>query len=506
MKKRTARTTFSQGSQQSCPATSALARETFNRLEQWLYSEEVSTMGLSGVELGEELRGRELLRLLLQAHIEGRGDGYVGAGIDVFERGDLAKAARYSQKRMQTRKLVTIFGEIYIRRIGYGKRRKISIHPLDEQLQLPGQRYSYELQRRLVKKAVQGPFDEAVDGLYEATGVTVPKRTAEKMVIEASKDFDRFYACRQGDDGKETGPVLVGSVDGKGIPMIKSELAAKKVRRTKGQKAQKKKMATVAAVFTQYPRIRTAQEVVESLFNPQEARKKQRNKTVKPERKRVWASLAAGKDAFISDVNEEMNRRDPDGKKLQVVVTDGERALQIRVVRIIKDATLVLDLLHVLEKLWIVAHTLHGEGSEKAEHFVRQRALRILKGQVSQVVKGIRLIATKRKLKGDKHKKLNGVADYFYRNRSRMCYDDYLAKGLPIASGSVEGACKNLIKDRMERSGMRWGRQMAEAMVKMRAAYLSGDFDEYWQYHLEQDQERLYPKNRWKPTISVVPK
>ena len=45
-----------------------------------------------------------------------------------------------------------------------------------------------------------------------------------------------------------------------------------------------------------------------------------------------------------------------------------------------------------------------------------------------------------------------------------MRYDEYLARGLPIASGPVEGACKNLIKDRMERSGMRWTPRMAEAM------------------------------------------
>ena len=99
--------------------------------------------------------------------------------------------------------------------------------------------------------------------------------------------------------------------------------------------------------------------------------------------------------------------------------------------------------------------------------------------QLTNLRKGIRLSATTRKLIENKRKKLRGVADYFYRNRSRMRYDDYLAKGLPIASGSVEGACKNLIKDRMERSGMRWGRKMAEAMVKMRAVYLSGDFNKY---------------------------
>ena len=110
---------------------------------------------------------------------------------------------------------------------------------------------------------------------------------------------------------------------------------------------------------------------------------------------------------------------------------------------------------------------------------MRERALQILRGNVSQVVKGLRQIVTKRKLKGNKREKLLAAANYFYRNKSRMRYNDYLDQGLPIASGSVEGACKNLIKDRMERSGMRWSAQMAEGMVKMRATYLSGDFDEY---------------------------
>ena len=77
-----------------------------------------------------------------------------------------------------------------------------------------------------------------------------------------------------------------------------------------------------------------------------------------------------------------------------------------------------------------------------------------------------------------------------------MRYDEYLAQGLPIATGSVEGACKNLIKDRMERSGMRWTKSMAEAIVKLRALYLSGDFDSYWAFHIIRDQERLNPAGR----------
>ncbi|HLK63564.1 MAG TPA: hypothetical protein VKU19_09000 [Bryobacteraceae bacterium] len=101
---------------------------------------------------------------------------------------------------------------------------------------------------------------------------------------------------------------------------------------------------------------------------------------------------------------------------------------------------------------------------------------------MSQVVKGLRQSITKRSYSGAKRKTLQGVADYLYRNRTRMRYHQYLANGWPIASGPVEGAYKNLIKDRMGRSGMRWTEQMAEAIVQLRAIYPFQDFDRYWQF------------------------
>ena len=111
----------------------------------------------------------------------------------------------------------------------------------------------------------------------------------------------------------------------------------------------------------------------------------------------------------------------------------------------------------------------------------------------------MRQSATKRRRRGQRRKAVEVAAGYWYRNRRHMRYHAYLQQGWPIATGVVEGACKNLVKDRMERSGMRWTRQMAEAMLKLRATYLSGDFEEYWGFHLQQDQEQLHPPGRWRP-------
>ena len=176
--------------------------------------------------------------------------------------------------------------------------------------------------------------------------------------------------------------------------------------------------------------------------------------------------------------------------------------MQHKVAATLLGIILVLDLLHVLEKLWALSYVFHPEGSLEARQLVRERTLRILQGDVSQVIKGLRQMATKRHLKGQKRATVLGVAAYYYRNRSRMHYDEHLRKGYPIASGSVEGACKNLVKDRMERSAMRWTPPMAEAVLRLRAAYLSDDFEEYWRYPVDEDQKRLYQPKMWRKLVA----
>jgi hypothetical protein len=252
--------------------------------------------------------------------------------------------------------------------------------------------------------------------------------------------------------------------------------------------------------------VRTPEDVADSLFRPElkllaggKGKKSQRSERSKPEQKRVWASLEKSKDDVIQEVGKEMEVRDPQRCKRRVVVTDGERALQIRVLKHMPGILLVLDLLHVLEKLWTAAHIFHDEGSPEALIWVREHALRILRGQVAQVVKGIRQSATKRGIRGKNRQTLDSITGYLYRNREFMRYNQYLAEGLPIASGAVEGACKNLVKDRMERSGMRWKLPTAEAVLKMRALYLSGDFEEYWAFHIKQEQARLREGRTWCP-------
>jgi hypothetical protein len=490
----------------SHPTPLEQAKGAYGLLEEWLMSTAALALTFDEVEREQEKRAREVMRLLLQAHMRERGPGDVGPAVAVVSREGRRKTTRrHGQRRNHVRQVLSIFGTIALTRLAYHAAQAASVHPLDEAAALPERMFSYEIQRRLVVASVQGPFDEAVERLEEGTGLVVSKRSAEQILCDAARSFDDFYANtknRQLPRPSTLGSILVAAIDGKGVPMVKPEKALRVVRPSRGVRANKKRMATVAAVFTIEPRPRTPEEVVDSLFRtgprlvPAEGTAP---RWPGPEHKRVWARLEKSKSDVVEEVVHEVELRDPRHKKTLAVVIDGERGLAQRAAAGMKRAVQILDLLHVTEKLWLAAYCFHPVQSAEAEAWVRKYTLEILRGRVSQVVKGVGGSATKQGMDSANRKVLDRVLGYLRRNRGRMKYHEYLRDGLPIASGSVEGACKNLIKDRMERSGMRWTIPGAEAMLRLRAIYLSGDLDAYWRFHLAREHQRLYPAGRWRP-------
>ncbi|MGC9293546.1 MAG: hypothetical protein ACP5EP_12655 [Acidobacteriaceae bacterium] len=387
------------------PATTTPAAHEFTLLETWLASSHALHLPLHQIECQQQDRGREVQRLLLQAHLQRRGQGDVGPALCIHREDG---ATWYTHRRLGTRSLKTIFGTVQVVRMGYSRTGAPSIYPLDQALALPARSFSYELQRRLVKAALQNPFHESVETIADLTGVAVSKRSLEEMLCDAAQDFDAFYQQRSLQ--VTTGAVLVAAVDGKGIPMIQPDgtfqLAG---QHAKSQRTNRKRMATVAIVFTRAPWVRTPEQVVESLFRA--GRPPADNSPAPPraENKRVWASLLKSKTTVIQNVAQEIECRDPDALKTRVALSDGERALQVLVERTL-PVPLILDLLHVLEKLWRAAYMFHAEGSLEAELWVMDRTLRILSGHADQVVKGLRQSVTKRQFRGAKRKTLLRIA------------------------------------------------------------------------------------------------
>ncbi len=100
---------------------------------------------------------------------------------------------------------------------------------------------------------------------------------------------------------------------------------------------------------------------------------------------------------------------------------------------------------------------------------------------------------THKKLSKKRLEELERICGYFENNRHRMAYNEYLEAGYPIASGVIEGACRHVVKDRMERSGMRWILDGAHAMLGLRCIHLSGSWEEFTRFRIKRETERLYP-------------
>src|SRR6266545_7466954 len=246
----------------SAPSDATPAAIEFALLQSWLASSNALQLPLHQIESQQQVKGREVQRLLLQAHLQHRGNGDIGPALQLEQTDG---AALYSHRRLSTRSLTTVLGTVELVRMGYSRPSGPSIFPLDRALALPARSFSYELQRRLVKAAVQNPFLESVQSIAELTGVSVSKRSLEEILPDAARDFDAFYQQRS--VATAAGSILVAAVDGKGIPMVKPCGAQPRARLTKGQKANKKRMATVATVFTRAPWVRTPQQIIESLFS-----------------------------------------------------------------------------------------------------------------------------------------------------------------------------------------------------------------------------------------------
>lgn len=482
--------------------------ETFK--DAWSYMETTvrelagaDTRRLTHAELELRIteRGRELQRLLLQGHLDERArhetirDSVVGS--DGIER---------THRRQRDRPLRTVVGSVDVRRWGYGARGETSLMPADADLNLPDELYSHGLREMAAIEATRGSFEQAADAIARATGVTVAKRQAEELVVRAAVDFDAFYAAQQATKPAEIGAMLlVGTVDSKGIVMRRKALrdatreAAEKAvtkldtRLSKGEKPHRKRMATVASVYDVAPFVRSAQDVIAALRHEDDAESPPRPLV---QNKRVWARLELSTDEVVGQIFDEMQSRDPEHKRTWVIALDGANH-PIDVVR--REARrrgatirIVVDVIHAIEYLWKAAWCLFAEGDPKAEQWVFEHLEALLTTDPSQVAAGIRRSATKRGIPAADRKPMDVCADYLLRKRTFMHYKVCLAQGLPIATGVIEGACRHLVRDRMDITGARWGVVRAEAVLRLRSLRSSGDFDDYWRFHLRQEHQRVH--------------
>lgn len=461
---------------------------------------------LDEVERGLFQRLLKLGFTLLSEFVERAGLGDIGETVEHQEH------TLYRSEEPRKKLHRSIFGVLTIFRYVYcrGAKQAAERKPVDEELGLPQGEQSYVLEDWSQRLTTEVPYAEAVGILKDLLGIDLSVRAAEAINSRMASYVDSFRDEQPPVEKASEADVLVVTADGKGVPMrrpqedwLEEELGKKKVirsskvnyqktdkRRGRGGRKSCKQMAYVGAVYSIGRFVRTPKDIIDEV-----RRRKKQAKRPKPQNKRLRAEmnqidgdqLSYGQSRLFDWLNAEVISRDPSESKSVVCLMDGQKSLWYWKQKQLAKAVGILDLYHVLERLWKAAHCFHRESSVEAEQFVEKYLCMLLEGKVGSVIGVFRRFA--KSLPDSKTTNLQDVIRYFDNNRDYMRYDEYIQTGYPIGSGVIEGACRHAVKDRMEGAGMRWQVEGAQAMLNLRTTRLNGNWNEFVEYRVQTEQQ-----------------
>jgi hypothetical protein len=490
----------------AAPTPFATSQAHFAAILRLVDSDDALSLSHSELEELLDTEGRKLIRQLLQDHLDLRANREPRVEVVAADGVRHAHVERDHQRPLQT-----IFGEVDVTRLAYRSRGRPNLHPADAVLNLPVEKHSHGLRKLAAIEASRGSYESAREAIERRTGERLGKLQLEQLVARAAVDFDDYYRITAREPCAADA-VLVISCDGKGIVMRPEALreatrraAAKSehklaTRLSRGEKANRKRMAEVGCVYDAEP----APRAPEDILRPPQA---QGPVLPTPKARAKWMTASVVEDAatVVARLFDEAERRDPEHRRQWVALVDGNNhqldLIRAEARRRQVEVPILVDVVHVLEYLWKAAWSLYDEGDPAAEEWVRSKALAVLHGRASTVAAAIRRSATRRGLSPSQRQGADSCADYLLNKRGHLDYPRALRQGWPIATGVIEGACRYLVKDRMDITGARWGLDGAEAVLKLRALRTNGDFEEYWRFHLLREKRRIHQSRYQRNSI-----
>lgn len=406
----------------------------------------------------------------------------------------------FAIKKIKTQLGLVEYGRVYLTRGSGG-----GWFPLDAQLGITSDGFSWRVVDTVTQLATRISYGASRSICKAILGWSPSTEAIESLVIGLGSRAPAFMeTCGTlGDDGE----VLVIELDGKAAPMATDEeLQARRKKRKpdeqnckcqrhrgrkkrKGKQKKRKKRghnskngrsATLVAMYTLH--------------------RGDDGKLHGPINKKVWGQFGCRRNA-MQWARDQATRRDfgPDTDKLVQVVVDGERCLRKRMKELFPNATFTLDMRHPQERLWKLGRLFHAEGSEELGAWMEPLDTLLLNGQIAALLERLHEIKSSIAKQGpntkDKRKGVEKEINYIEQRQEMMRYDEFRAQDLVLATGVIEGACRYVIGERLDCSGMRWTQAGAEPLLQLRCIELNGDWNQFIEWAEKQTRAELEDKN-----------
>jgi hypothetical protein len=333
------------------------------------------------------------------------------------------------------------------------------------------------------------PQEHSLELLERWLGLKIPKRSLQSSSNEQALYVADYYQQHPVVVVPAQDIILVATADGKGIPMTRTDSPPVQARRSKGSKKTAKKEAIVTALYSVAPYVRDSQLILRALLPEATDDLKPPTERPVPSGKQTFGTLD-GKMAAIHQLAQQVAQRQSPQFVYRVALTDGSDPLQQQILDQLPDFTLVLDIIHVTEHLWDAANARWGDTAPQRSPWMPQALTWLLEDQLDDLLNDLDTQALTLAL--SQQTTLTRVSAYLRRNRPFLDYHRYLALGWPIGTGVVEGACRHLVKDRLEQAGMHWSIPGAQTMLQLRAVALNGDWLDFQRFRRQQSHLERY--------------
>ncbi len=404
------------------------------------------------------------------------------------------------KQRSARRAIQTLHGTVSYGRAYLTRRQGGGWFPLDAALGITRDGFSWRVIDVVTRLATRLSYAAVKHTLSGLIGWSPSPEAIERLTIGLGQHAPAFMETQGPLEGD--GEVLVIEVDGKAAPMVtEEELAARRRPRRKGtgccckrhrnrehragkRKKRKKRgnnskngrSATLVAMYT--------------------LRRDADGQLHGPINKKIWGQFGTRK-AAVQWARKQATRRGfgPKSKRTVQIVVDGERCLREYLQRRFPKAIITLDLRHAQERLWKAGRQFHKEGSVELEQWVEPLNELLVNGEITGLLRRLKQLRDSIAPRGPNTAAKRNVLDeqlrYFTERRAIMRYGEYHRAGLVLATGVIEGACRYVVAERLDCSGMRWSLDGAQPVLQLRCIELNGDWEQFMEWVTTESSEAM---------------